>query len=123
MLGQVVTGIGFLGGSVILTRQGLLIGVTSAAVIWVLAAIGAAIGLGQSLAAMCLAVLTVAVLVGVELLESTFHRLRQGINGRDGEPMESESNVASYDIEPRSRRTSPRPEADEERSGPRQRSR
>ncbi len=88
VLAQVVTGIGFLGGGVILTREGLLIGVTSAAVIWVLAAIGAAIGLGQSLTAIILAVLTVAVLVGVELLEATFRRLREGIVSRDGDSSE-----------------------------------
>src|SRR4029450_5383865 len=49
VLGQVVTGIGFLGGGVILAREGLVVGVTSAAVIWVLAAPGALIGLGHLL--------------------------------------------------------------------------
>src|SRR3712207_3950583 len=48
VLAQVVTGIGFLGGGVILAHQGRLVGVTSAAVIWVLAAVGATIGLGRS---------------------------------------------------------------------------
>lgn len=90
VLGQVVTGIGFLGGGVILSRDGLLVGVTSAAVIWVLAAVGAAIGLGQTLAAIVLAVLTVAVLVGVEILETTFRRLRSGVYSRDGGQMEPE---------------------------------
>src|SRR5688500_9804511 len=47
VVGQVVTGIGFLGAGVIMTRNGLLTGVTSAAVIWILAAAGAAIGLGR----------------------------------------------------------------------------
>src|SRR5918992_3632699 len=46
VLGQVVTGIGFLGGGVILSRGGALVGGTSAAVIWVLAALGSLIGLG-----------------------------------------------------------------------------
>ena len=35
VLAQVVSGIGFLGGGVILARKGLIVGVTSAAVIWV----------------------------------------------------------------------------------------
>src|ERR1041384_5622137 len=39
VLGHVVTGIGFLGAGVIMTRDGLLTGVTSAAVVWVLAAV------------------------------------------------------------------------------------
>src|SRR3989338_6783655 len=47
VLGQVVTGIGFLGAGAIITRQGLVVGMTSASVVWVLAAIGAAIGFGQ----------------------------------------------------------------------------
>src|ERR671914_2978750 len=78
VLGQVVTGIGFVGGGVILAREGAIIGVTSAAVIWVLAALGSLIGLGHLLAAIVLTLVTVGLLTGVELLESTFRRLREG---------------------------------------------
>jgi putative Mg2+ transporter-C (MgtC) family protein len=77
VLAQVVTGIGFLGGGVILSREGLVVGVTSAAVIWVLAALGSLIGLGYLAAAIILTLVTVALLLGVELLESMFRRLRQ----------------------------------------------
>ena len=83
VLGQVVTGIGFLGGGVILAREGLVVGVTSAAVIWMLAALGSLIGMGHLAAAIILTLVTVALLLGVELLESTFRRLRQV--ARDGE--------------------------------------
>ena len=83
VLAQVVTGIGFLGGGVILAREGAVIGVTSAAVIWVLAALGSLIGLGHLLAAIILAVLTVGLLTGVELLESVFRRLREGATERE----------------------------------------
>jgi putative Mg2+ transporter-C (MgtC) family protein len=83
VLGQVVTGIGFLGGGVILAREGAVIGVTSAAVIWVLAALGALIGLGHLLASVVLTLLTVALLTGVELLESVFRRLREGATERE----------------------------------------
>jgi putative Mg2+ transporter-C (MgtC) family protein len=83
VLAQVVTGIGFLGGGVILAREGLLVGVTSAAVIWVLAALGAMIGLGYLAAAIILTLVTVGLLLGVELLESVFRRLRQV--AKDGE--------------------------------------
>jgi putative Mg2+ transporter-C (MgtC) family protein len=62
VLGQVVAGIGFLGAGVIMTRNGLLTGVTSAAVIWLLAAVGSAIGLGRYGAALAMAVVSVAVL-------------------------------------------------------------
>jgi putative Mg2+ transporter-C (MgtC) family protein len=83
VLAQVVTGIGFLGGGVILAREGAVIGVTSAAVIWVLAALGSLIGLGHLLASIVLAFLTVGLLTGVELLESVFRRLREGATERE----------------------------------------
>lgn len=83
VLGQVVTGIGFVGGGVILAREGAIIGVTSAAVIWVLAALGSLIGLGHLLAALVLTLVTVGLLTGVELLESMFRRLREGATDRE----------------------------------------
>lgn len=80
VLGQVVTGIGFLGAGVILTREGLVVGVTSAAVIWMLASIGATIAMGYVSAALAITFVTVAVLVGVEKLEQTFRILRRGVH-------------------------------------------
>ncbi len=83
VLGQIVTGVGFLGGGVILARGGVVTGVTTAAVIWVLAAIGATIGLGLFTAAVAFAMLTTAVLTGVDVLESSFRRLRSGAYAED----------------------------------------
>ena len=80
VVGQVVTGIGFLGAGVIMAKEGLVQGVTSAAVIWMLAAIGSAIGLGYEHGGVVLAVLTVGVLTGVELLETSFLLLREGVH-------------------------------------------
>ena len=85
VLGQVVTGVGFLGAGVILARGGVVTGVTTAAVIWILAAIGATIGFGQFMAAIALSLLSVIVLVGVDVLEATFRRLRRGVYARDDE--------------------------------------
>jgi putative Mg2+ transporter-C (MgtC) family protein len=90
VLAQVVTGIGFLGGGVILAREGAVVGVTSAAVIWVLAALGALIGLGHLAAAIVLTLVTVGLLIGVELLESVFRRLRQGATERELERIDLE---------------------------------
>jgi putative Mg2+ transporter-C (MgtC) family protein len=90
VLAQVVTGIGFLGGGVILAREGAIVGVTSAAVIWVLAALGALIGLGHLLAAIVLTMVTVGLLIGVELLESVFRRLRAGATDRQLERIDLE---------------------------------
>lgn len=92
VLGQVVSGIGFLGAGVILTRGGLVVGVTSAATIWLLAAVGATIGLGHLPAGIALSFTTVGILVGVEQLEKSFQALRRGVHewrsavlGRNGE--------------------------------------
>ena len=45
VLGQLITGVGFLGAGVMMTRDGQVLGVTSAAAIWMLAALGALIGM------------------------------------------------------------------------------
>lgn len=83
VLGQLVTGVGFLGAGVMFSREGVVTGVTTAAVIWVLAAIGAAIGLGLFKGAIALAGVTVAILVGIELLESSAKWLTRGVHKRD----------------------------------------
>lgn len=82
VLGQVVTGIGFLGAGVMFANAGVVTGVTTAAVIWVLAAVGAMIGLGNYMAGCVVAVLTVAILVSCEFLEQSFKSLRQGAHSR-----------------------------------------
>lgn len=92
VLGQVVSGVGFLGAGVILTREGLLVGVTSAAVIWLLAAIGAAIGLGFISAAVAMAVVTVVILVGVEALEKSSLALRRGVHQFPWNPLARREN-------------------------------
>lgn len=69
VLGQVVTGIGFLGAGVILARGGRVKGVTSAAVIWMLAGIGSMIGFERFTAAIALTVVTVVILTVIEYLE------------------------------------------------------
>jgi putative Mg2+ transporter-C (MgtC) family protein len=82
VIGQVVTGIGFLGAGVILTRDGAILGVTSAATIWVLAAIGVVTGLEHHTTAIVLALVTVGILVGVNLLERSFRALRRGVHAQ-----------------------------------------
>ena len=92
VLGQVVTGVGFLGAGVILARGGSIVGVTSASVVWMLAAIGSTIGFGRPTEGLILSVLVVAILIGVRFLESIFKRLGgssdepEGSNGPEAEP-------------------------------------
>ena len=90
VLGQVVTGVGFLGAGVIMARGGSVTGVTSAAVVLMLAGIGSTIGAGRLVEGVALSILVVAILIGVRLLESIFWRLRGGSD----EPEESEEPVA-----------------------------
>lgn len=80
VLGQVVTGVGFLGAGVIMTRNGLVTGVTSAAVVWVLAAVGSAVGIGRFGAAFAVSIVSVVMLVGVEQLEKISAALRRGVH-------------------------------------------
>jgi putative Mg2+ transporter-C (MgtC) family protein len=76
VLGQVVTGIGFLGAGVILARDGRILGVTTAAVIWVLAAIGSLVGLGLLATAIVVTLVTMGILLGVEAVETYWARRR-----------------------------------------------
>jgi len=79
---QIVTGIGFLGGGAILRQRSTVHGMTTAATIWVNAAIGMAAGLGQlSLAAVATA-LTLVVLAVLPPIEDYFER-RAGVADRN----------------------------------------
>lgn len=77
VLGQVVTGIGFLGAGVILARGGRVQGVTSAAVIWTLAGIGSMVGFGHFAAAIALSIVTVGILTVIEYLELNLRWFRR----------------------------------------------
>jgi putative Mg2+ transporter-C (MgtC) family protein len=79
VLGQLITGVGFLGAGVIMNREGLVTGMTSASVVWMLAGIGAAIGFGYYGIAVVISVIVIVILVGAQLLEEVFKELRQGI--------------------------------------------
>jgi putative Mg2+ transporter-C (MgtC) family protein len=74
---QVVTGIGFLGAGAIL-RHGLNVrGLTTAASLWVTAAVGTAVGLGYWSAAVATAIATLLALFALKRLEGVvFSRLR-----------------------------------------------
>ncbi len=78
VLGQVVVGVGFLGAGTIMNRGDSVTGLTSAAVLWMLAAIGSAIGLGRYAHGALLTGWTLATLVGIEFAERHVAKLRQG---------------------------------------------
>ena len=82
IIGQVVTGIGFLGAGVMLAKDGAVVGVTSAATIWALAAIGVCIAAVDAFVAFKLAVLVVLILYGVDLLEDYSSIFTKGVHSK-----------------------------------------
>jgi putative Mg2+ transporter-C (MgtC) family protein len=76
VLGQVVTGIGFLGAGVMFSHGDLVHGVTTATVVWILAATGALIGAGKLAEAVAVSVVTVLVLVLLEYAERKIREYR-----------------------------------------------
>ncbi len=80
IIGQVITGIGFLGAGVMLARDGMVLGVTSAATIWSLASIGVCIAIGYDIIAIKLSIVVVFVLVGVDTMEDYSQTLTRGVH-------------------------------------------
>lgn len=80
IIGQVITGIGFLGAGVMLARDGFVLGVTSAATIWALASIGVVIAIGYNQVAIKLSLVVIAVLVGVDVLEDYSQSFTRGVH-------------------------------------------
>lgn len=66
---QILAGVGFIGAGTILHTRGAVTGLTSAATIWVVAAIGMAVGTGAYMEAVGTTVLVVVVLTGLASLE------------------------------------------------------
>ena len=83
---QIVTGIGFLGAGAILRSGRSVHGMTTAATIWVNAAVGMAAGAGEFLMATMTTVITLIVLALLPPIEGYFER-RAGRDPADRRPM------------------------------------
>lgn len=70
--GAIVTGIGFLGGGLIIFRGEALHGVTTAAGMWITAAIGMAVGFGMYAIGIFSTILVLIMFTGMYWLESMF---------------------------------------------------
>jgi putative Mg2+ transporter-C (MgtC) family protein len=80
-----IAGIGFLGGGVILHTDGRnVLGLTTAATIWVAAALGVSCGLGQWRIAGIAVVISLLVLVVGRGIESFLHRHAEGGDEKSG---------------------------------------
>jgi putative Mg2+ transporter-C (MgtC) family protein len=83
---QIVTGVGFLGGGAILRSGKSVLGMTTAATIWVNAAVGMAAGAGQFEMATAATALTLVVLAVLPPIESYFDRRAGAKTPRERKP-------------------------------------
>jgi len=72
VIGQIVSGVGFLGAGAIMHRRFSVAGMTSAATIWVTAAIGTVAGLGYAGSALGISFFVLVVLTLTTLIEHAF---------------------------------------------------
>jgi putative Mg2+ transporter-C (MgtC) family protein len=77
IIGQIVTGIGFLGAGVIMKHDDKIIGVTTAAFIWAISAIGVMIGLGYYITPI---LITIGLLIISKLFEILEKRIKEKRN-------------------------------------------
>ncbi len=77
---QVVSGIGFIGAGTILVERGSIVGLTTAATLWVVAAIGLAVGAHAYVEAVGAAILVVVTLLLLGWIEDFLFRRRTAID-------------------------------------------
>ena len=87
---QVVSGVGFLGGGAILHYGGTVRGLTTAASLWAVAAVGMAAGAGLFVVASISAVLVIVALEVFQRLERTAKRRFNIAPSRGPEPVDAE---------------------------------
>lgn len=89
---QIVSGVGFLGAGTIMQSRGTVTGLTSAATIWVVAAIGIAIGAGNYIGAAGAGALVTVVLAWLGRVEHRLKRVRRVVHltvrAKPGTPLE-----------------------------------
>ena len=79
---QVVSGIGFLGAGSIILRNEMVKGLTTAASLWAVAAVGLAVGGGLYYASIAATLIILAILAGLKPLEERFRSRRQAVQFR-----------------------------------------
>jgi putative Mg2+ transporter-C (MgtC) family protein len=72
IIGQIVLGIGFIGGGLIIHKEMQIQGLTTAAGLWVVAGVGAAVGARIYWPAIFVALLSVLILAGLRKIEKRF---------------------------------------------------
>ncbi len=74
---QIVTGVGFLGAGTIIQGQGIVTGLTTAATLWIVAAIGMAIGFGAIVEAVGTTLLVLVTLIPLRRVEGRVDMYRR----------------------------------------------
>jgi putative Mg2+ transporter-C (MgtC) family protein len=94
---QVVVGVGFLGAGTIIRQGNIVIGLTTAASLWAMAAVGLAVGLGLYELAIVATVLVLLVLTAFKYLEFEVRKLAYSFNlTATGEVKGLSESIASY---------------------------
>ena len=94
---QIVSGIGFIGAGTILQYRGSIRGLTTAASLWAVAAIGMAAGAGLLALALIGTVLILVVLALLDVFED-FVRRRLGLEPRPARPVEEPTEGPTEDL-------------------------
>jgi len=89
----IVTGIGFLGAGVIIFRQDGLHGVTTAAGLWIVSAVGMAVGFGMYTVAIFTTLLALLMFTGMWYIENRFKHIFEKVDRKDilGDPFSDKS--------------------------------
>jgi putative Mg2+ transporter-C (MgtC) family protein len=74
VIGQIVTGIGFLGAGVIYKHEDKVVGVTSAAFIWLISSVGVLIGIGYLWSSVVFTIGLLIVLLLLQRMESAIKK-------------------------------------------------
>lgn len=82
IIGQVMAGIGFIGAGVMLSKGRNVYGVTSAATIWTLAAVGVCISIGKLQSAITVSLIVLAILFGLDLFEEYTQKFGLHVHSR-----------------------------------------
>jgi putative Mg2+ transporter-C (MgtC) family protein len=96
VLAAIISGIGFIGAGLILFRQNIMRGLTTAAGMWVTAGVGAAVGFGMYYIAVFTTLLTLLIFTAVWFVEA---RLKLHFGRRINEPVIKDSQESRFDDE------------------------
>jgi putative Mg2+ transporter-C (MgtC) family protein len=75
VIGQIVTGVGFLGAGVIVRTQAKVSGLTTAAIIWMTCSLGAAAGAGLIAVPICASITYLIIVFALKRIETFLHKM------------------------------------------------